>query len=135
MKRIKKGIYIVKGREILTENQTEGDGVLLISDHARIIISKKDLGRMPWHEAMQRCVAAGKQLPDRHQAIDMAKYHSHITDALKIIGGDPIECTWYWLCEEYNSSSSYAWFYIGTYGTLRTNLKYYSITVRPVTAF
>ncbi len=133
-KKIKNGIYIVKGREILSENFDQGDGVLLLSDHASIIIDKRQPDQdMSWNAAMKHCEEIGKKLPDRHQAIEIAINHEKINEALEAIGGDPIRNDWYWTNEE--RSSNYAWLYIGNGGTMGSYLKYGSSSVRPVTAF
>jgi formylglycine-generating enzyme required for sulfatase activity len=133
-KKIKNGVYIVKGREILTENLSEGDGVLLISDHASIIISKdKPAEDMNWDEAMKYCAGLGVNLPDRHQALEIAKFRDEINEALSNAGGQELHYGWYWTCEERSSRS--AWLYGGNYGGMYDNSKISNYSVRPVTAF
>jgi hypothetical protein len=133
-KKIKNGVYVVKGREILTENLSEGDGVLLISDHASIIISKdKPDEDMTWDEAMKYCAGLGVNLPDRHQAIEIEKFRDEINEALSNAGGQELHYGWYWTCEERSSNS--AWSYYGNLGEMVYLSKSNSYSVRPVTAF
>ncbi|MEA4975417.1 MAG: hypothetical protein VB046_06745 [Paludibacter sp.] len=133
-KKIKNGVYIVKGREILTENLSGGDGVLLISDHASIIISKdKPDEDMTWDEAMKYCAGLGVNLPDRHQALEISKFRDEINEALSNAGGQELHHGWYWTCEERSSNS--AWSYGGTNGSMASSNKFSSLSVRPVTAF
>jgi hypothetical protein len=133
-KKIKNGIYVVKGREILTENLEQGDGVLLLTDHASIIIDKTQPDQnMSWDAAMKHCEEISKKLPDRHQALEIAINHEKINDALEVIGGDKITNDWYWTNEE--RSSIIAWYYFGSLGSMLSIGKNSSLSVRPVTAF
>lgn len=102
-------------------------GVLLRSEHTSIVISKEDLPDMGWDEAI-------KHHPfDRHEAIEIHNNKEQINKALKLIGGQTIENTWYWTRDEF--SSTFAWGYLGSHGFLLNLSKYNSSSVRPVTAF
>lgn len=133
MEKIKNGIYIVKGREIIKESFEQGDAVLLITDHASIIIAKKEPSQTPWDKAMNYCEENNVRLPNRHEALEMAIHHEKINEALEAIGGDRIQNDWYWTSEE--RSSNCAWGYYGNGGSMGYGNKYGSYSVRPVTAF
>lgn len=84
------------------------------------------------------CNGATFRLPTRHECTDIydARF-SGLDDAVSLIGGDPLT-SWFWTREsdpdpEY--TATYAFLVDGTYGVLNYYDKYYSYSVRPVSAF
>ena len=84
----------------------------------------------------------GFRLPDRRECLDIydARFQG-LDEALAIIGGDPLDSgdtRWMWTEDEDpypEYSSNYAFFFRGNDGTVNNYYKYYSHTVRPVSAF
>lgn len=84
------------------------------------------------------CDGATFRLPTRHECVDMydARF-AGLDAALSLIGGDPLT-RWFWTCEsdtdpEYGATG--AFIFNGNHGSLSSNNKCDSNTVRPVSAF
>ena len=71
---------------------------------------------------------------DRHEAIEYALHRKEISDALILIGGEPLNDIGYWLSEATEFSTSSAWFYGGSSGGLYYNTKRTNYFVRAVSA-
>lgn len=132
--KIKNGVYIVKGKEILTDNLHDGDGVLLITDYARVIILKDAPSElMTWDEAMEYCEKHNVRLPNKHEIIEITEFKKQISESLRTIGGSPLRGVWHWTSSEYLSDR--AWHYSGPFGNLYINYKNISISIRPIIYF
>lgn len=84
------------------------------------------------------CDGATFRLPTRHECVDIydARF-AGLDDALSLIGGDPLT-RWFWTCESDTDPdylATLAFIFRGDYGSLGTDTKYGSNTVRPVSAF
>lgn len=144
------GIYIKASNELHTLEEwakqadpTTAKSVVLITDFASIEIAKDDLdGKFNFDDAQKACAALGEgwRCPTRHETIEMydARFKG-LDEALKLIGGTTLdENGWRWTCEadtdpECNSNSAFV--FSGNYGSVYGYYKYYTLSVRPVSAF
>lgn len=91
-----------------------------------------------WNDAQARLKELGLTTFNRKQAAIISAYRKEIDEALKKIGGEPLK-GWFWTSEEYipddanvaECNASYAWCYIGDYGTLLYGIKYNTSQSRP----
>lgn len=84
------------------------------------------------------CDGATFRLPTRHECIDIydARF-AGLDDAVSLIGGDPLT-SWFWTREsdpDPECIAPNAFVFNGNSGELNNDNKYYSGTVRPVSAF
>lgn len=143
-----------------TENPTSAEFVAIVrEDKSGIIIAKDPVKvdgeiNFKWEKAVELAKAfkpatdvadlavEGFRLPDRREALDIydARFQG-LDDALALIGGTPVhtgDARWIWTEDEDPDpeyTSNYAFIFSGYYGTVYTNPKYYTCTVRPVSAF
>ena len=132
--------------DVIAIERTDGTGILLGKRLAR---KDGEIVSANWDEA--RKLAAeftsigkvnapeGFRLPDRRECLDIydARFQG-LDKALELIGGDPVDGRWIWTDDEdpdpeYTSYN--AFLFTGNYGHVDTNNKYYTTTVRPVSAF
>lgn len=123
------------------EDPTAAQAVVLVTDFGMLEIAKGDLPGGFNFEGAQKAAAEyrkGFRCPTRHEAIEMydARFRG-LDEAFKKIGGEPAT-TIGWTSEadpdpEYNSNG--AFFYNGSTGSVSNFNKYYTIAVRPVSAF
>lgn len=146
---IENGIYIPDEHRNLIpvdewvkrEDPTAAQTVVLVTDFGMLEIAKKDLPGGFNFEGAQKAAAEyrkGFRCPTRHEAIEMydARFRG-LDEAFKKIGGEPVT-TIGWTSEadpdpEYSSSSAFV--YSGYAGSVFDNGKYYTVAVRPVSAF
>lgn len=129
------GVYIYAKGVLHTPDAYKGPGkVVVVFGSEAFEISPKQIDDATWDQAMAFAQEKGGNLPNRLQRQIMREYHKKIQEALKNTGGSPLsEGGIEWLCEKYNSSSS--WFYYGSYGTMYRYNKYGSFSGRPLLAF
>lgn len=119
--------------------------IIMTSENSGIRIHKKELtGRFNFNEAQEAAAGLkdsdgqGFRCPTRSECLEIYDARLQgLDEALELIGGDSLDGNSIWTCEEDPDpkySSYYAFFFHGYYGVLRTNNKYYSYSVRPVTA-
>ena len=113
--------------------------VVLVTDFGMLEIAKKDLpGRFNFEDAQKAAAEyrKGFRCPTRHEAIEMydARFRG-LDEAFKKIGGEPAT-TIGWTSEadpECNSGNAFV--DDGGTGSVNYGNKYYTIAVRPVSAF
>ena len=119
---------------------TTATSVVVITDLASVEIAKNDLvGEFKFDDAQKACAALGEgwRCPTRHEAIEMydARFKG-LDEALKLIGGTTLgENGWRWTCEADTDPENYSNFAFVFYGDVDNNNKYYTHSVRPVSAF
>lgn len=99
-----------------------------VGDEDFIITLHDAEGEYEWQEAVDKF---GDQLPTVKQAHIIGAYHDEIQAKLKDAGGDELD-GWLWTRSEYTAIN--AWLYLGNYGSVTSDGKYYSRGVRPVLA-
>lgn len=129
------GVYIYAKGVLHTPDAYKGPGkVVVVFGSEAFEISPKQIDDATWDQAMAFAQEKGGNLPNRLQRLIMREYHKKIQEALKNTGGSPLsEDGLEWLCEKYNSSSS--WFYYGNYGFMNHYLNCYNFSGRPLLAF
>lgn len=131
---LKHGIYIaMSDRTIIEPSEFKkgmsAEGVLIHTTHASIVISKLDHPEKITHDEALKIGTF-----NRHEVVEYDINKKEVSDALRLIGGEPLKDEWYWLVETTEYSTNVAWFYYGTYGNLNYYSKNCSNSVRPVTA-
>lgn len=119
--------------------------IIQTSETAGIKLHKKELdGRYDFREAQEAVTAVldfddtSFRCPTRRECLDIydARFQG-LDEALEVIGGDKLDDHCIWTCEsdtdpEYSSNSAFV--FNGSLGELHYGNKYYSSSVRPVTA-
>jgi hypothetical protein len=148
---IKNGIYIIDEQGDLhtmedwavSPNSESAQCVALVAGQTRLLISKKNLEEQTFDDAQKSaakvtlcgntCRCAARK--ESHDIYD-ARFRG-LDEAMQLIGGDPLTNS-YWTCEADPDPEYYvntAFIYGGFYGTVFTNRKYYSNSVRPLAEF
>lgn len=129
------GVYIYAKGVLHTPEAYKGPGkVVVVFGSEAFEISPKQIDDATWDQAMAFAQEKGGNLPNRLQRLIMREYHKKIQEALTKTGGSPLsEGGLEWLCEEYNSGSS--WYYLGGNGTMPISNKCGSYSGRPLLAF
>lgn len=107
------------------------DGILVQTLDMQFGFSLHDAEEMNWDDAMRKYGEKG--MLTKQQWLIVAAYEEQINQLLEQVGGDTLKDKYYWSSVEYNSYD--AWDYNGFYGTLYSNVKCYSLAVRPALAF
>ena len=104
------------------------DGIrIAVGDEDFVLLLHDEDGEYEWQEACDKF-----NLPTVKQARIIAAYLPEIQQVLRDNGGDELGDKWYWTKSEYNAY--YAWLYFGISGSVHTNNKYISYSVRAVLA-
>lgn len=149
-KYIENGIYIPNEDHDLIpfevwaelEDPTTAQTVVLVTDFGALEIAKEDLPGDYDFEDAQKAAAEyreGFRCPTRHEAIEMydARFRG-LDEAFRKIDGKPIDDGWHWTSEadpDPECYSNYAFVYGGDTGSVSSNFKYGTSSVRPVSAF
>lgn len=103
-------------------------------DGSSFLLSKHALGNdMKFNEAVEAAKQKGGTLGTRRQWLDIydAIYGpGELNETLKLIGGDEIECQWCWTSETVQSSSNFAWIFLGTGGYLSNGARIIAYAAR-----
>ena len=142
------------------ENPTSAEFVAIVNKHGDGIIIAKDPVKVDgeinfrWEKAVELAKAftpstsvanlavEGFHLPDRREVLDIydARFQG-LDDALDVVGGTPLhkgDARWMWTEDadpDPGYHSYYAFLFGGYHGTVYGGNKYYTGTVRPVSAF
>lgn len=120
--------------------------ILMVSDTEGIRISKNECaGRYEFKEAQEAAAEVlapdgqSMRCPTRRECLDIydARFQG-LDEAIEAIGGQRLDEHYIWTCEsdpDPQYSSNVAFIFNGNNGTLNGSNKYYSSSVRPVTAF
>lgn len=129
------GVYIYAKGVLHTPEAYKGPGkVVVVFGSEAFEILPKQIDDATWDQAMAFAQEKGGNLPNRLQRLIMREYHKKIQEALTKTGGSPLsEGGLEWLCEEYNSRTS--WCYNGYFGGMYYYFKYTSYSGRPLLAF
>ena len=147
---IENGIYIPDANRNLhtldewmqQADPTSAQTVVLVTDLVALEIAKDDLpGEFNFDGAQKAAAEYGNGFRNatRHESIEMydARFRG-LDAAITKIGGQPINNDWRWTSEadpDPECHSYLAFVYLGVTGYVGNSIKYYTDSVRPVSAF
>lgn len=135
MKTITNGVYLVidgKLKQVSEYNNEENALVAVVYGDETLVISNKNLGEMPYENAMLLAQENYSILPSKLQWVFIDSVLGSVKSALRLIGADDL-ADLYWLSTECNADT--AWVYYGSNGLMYTSSKITSFQVRPSQAF